>query len=100
MADGAMSCLGSDSPQPIRCRFVWEGQNSKPRNPTSFGGQIKAYDLNAEGTNGVASETTVLALQGFTSAFGISVWNVDALAAPSIDAIHRITSGGAVGVYG
>jgi hypothetical protein len=59
-----------------------------------------SYDLQAEGTNGVRSETTVVALSGFTSLFNISVWNVDATAAPVIDAIHGITSGGAVGVYG
>ena len=59
-----------------------------------------SYDLNAEGTNGVGSETTVVALAGFTSEFNISVWNVDATAAPVIDAIHGVTSGGAIGVLG
>jgi hypothetical protein len=59
-----------------------------------------SYDLQAEGMNGVQSETTVVALPGFTSEFNISVWNVDATAAPVIDAIHGITTGGAIGVYG
>ena len=59
-----------------------------------------SYDLQAEGTNGVRSETTVVALPGFTSEFNISVWNVDATVAPAIDAIHGITSGGAIGVLG
>jgi len=59
-----------------------------------------SYDLQAETTNGVHFETTVVALTGFTSEFNISVWNVDATAAPVIDAIHGITSGGAIGVLG
>jgi hypothetical protein len=59
-----------------------------------------SYELNAEGTNGVRLETTVVALPGFASEFGISVWNVDATAAPSIDAIWGFTSRGAVGVRG
>jgi hypothetical protein len=59
-----------------------------------------SYDLQAETTNGVHFETTVVALTGFTSEFNISVWNVDATAAPAIDAIHGFTSGGAIGVYG
>jgi hypothetical protein len=57
-----------------------------------------SYELNAEGTNGVRSETTVLALDEFTSEFEISVWNVDATAAPQIDAIHGFTAGRASGV--
>ena len=58
-----------------------------------------SYDLNAEGTNGVGSETTVVALAGFTSEFNISVWNVDATAAAVIHAISGVTSCGAIG-YG
>jgi hypothetical protein len=58
------------------------------------------YDLNAEGINGVNDQTIVTALDGFPSEFGIAVWNVDATAASSIDAIWGTTSRGAVGVRG
>jgi hypothetical protein len=57
------------------------------------------YDLHAEGTNGVTGQTIVTAIDGFPIEGGISVWNVDATGASSIDAIWA-TSTGAVGVRG
>jgi hypothetical protein len=57
------------------------------------------YDLHAEGTNGVTGQTIVTAIDGFPIEGGISVWNVDATGASSIDALWA-TSTGAVGVRG
>jgi hypothetical protein len=53
------------------------------------------YDLQAEGINGVVSQTTVTANAGFT----VPVWTVDATAAPAPSAILGSCNGGN-GVYG
>jgi hypothetical protein len=89
-----------DPVQPEKVRMPGERNTIRPENGRPDLGRLHmSYNLNAEGTNGVTSPTTVVALPGFPGLFTEGVWNVDARAVAAANAIHAFTSVG-IGVYG